>query len=132
MIDAVSVPSLAEELPWVDHVEEGDWLAAPAAKIREEGIDKREFKGDPIDCGWIGETDGGIWLKRHPEAALTEMPALWAMHHRWQLGLHDVTREDLETLSNHETEQLAAMASAHAREQKRRMRRGDEEAEDRD
>lgn len=133
-MDSAAIPSLSEELPWIDFADDDDWLAEPTAKAREEGIDKREFRGDPSDFGWIGEDDNGIWLKRHPEAALTEHPELWWVVHRWSLGQHEVTREDTEGLSNHEMEQLATMASAHGRELKRRTERhgGSQEAEDSD
>ena len=126
-MDGGRIAPLSRELLWVDTVDEDDWLAEPCRKVREEGIDPRKFQGDPIDCGWIGETDSGIWLKRHPEAALAEMPSLWWASQRWSLGQHEITRKDFDSLSGHEMEQLATLNQAHAREMNRRAKRGSQE-----
>jgi hypothetical protein len=119
-MDRASIPSLSSELETIHLVDEYEWLAEPATVRMKEGIDKRDDYAGPIDCGWIGEDRDGIWLMRHPEAALTEHPELWWMVHQWALGRHEFR----DGLSNHETEQLAAMCGAYGREQGRKYQRG--------
>ena len=127
-MDRKSIPSLASEMETLHLVDECEWVASEAEPRMREGIDRREdFEGE-IDCGWIGETRDGIWLRRHPEAALVERPALWWTVQQWALGRHELR----DGLSNNETEQLASMAGAHGREQERRYSRGNEEPQDRD
>ena len=117
-----SIPSLASELETIHLVDECEWVADVSEHRMREGIDRREDFTGAIDCGWIGEDRDGIWLRRHPEAVLTERPELWWTVQQWALGRHEFR----DGLSNHETEQLAAMCGAHSREQDRRYKRGQE------
>lgn len=125
---------LARELELLEGLEPDDGLLEPGARLADRW-DPRDDLAEPIDCDWIGEDRDGIWLRRHPEAALVEDEALWAPVDRWRLGVREVHREDLATLSAWEMEALIVLVAADQREQSRRMRsarHGSEESARRD
>lgn len=103
-------------------LEEDDGLLEPGARWAEQWDPRPEY-AEPIDCGWVGEDAGGVWLRRHPEAALVDDEALWGIVERWRLGQREVTREDLETLSAWQVEAMGVLIGADQREQRRRMQR---------
>lgn len=117
------MPPLAQELDLLEGLEPEDGLLEPGAQWADRW-DPRDELSEPIDCGWIGEDREGIWVRRHPEAALAEDEALWAPVDRWRLGVRQVERSDLETLSAWEMEALIVMHAADQREQTRRMKGG--------
>jgi hypothetical protein len=133
-MDATRVPALARELALLD-LDDGDGLLVPGERWSDRW-DPREDCHDVVDLGWIGEDAAGVWLHRHPEAAMVEDDALWWPVTEWQLGHRELTAADRETLSHWQTEALIVMGSADAREQRRRMqaRRGTDgqESESRD
>lgn len=120
-LDPKRVPSLGRELGLLE-LEDGDGLLEPGERWVDRW-DPREDLVDEVDLGWMGEDREGIWMARHPEAALVEEEALWWPVHEWQLGHREVGAEDRETLSNWQVEALLTMMSADAREQRRQMRR---------
>ena len=124
---------LAAEWDLLEGLDPEDGLLEPGARWADRW-DPREELRDPIDCGWIGEDREGIWVRRHPEAALAEDEALWAPADRWRLGQREVTAEVLEQSSSWQIEALVVMAAADAREQSRRLKgaRDGKAAESRD
>lgn len=85
--------------------------------------DPRELDGQ-LDYGWIGEDSGGVWLRRHPVAALAQTPVLWGVTTEWSAGRQDVGAldSDLRTRSAWELAAHQELQAAHAREQTRRIR----------
>lgn len=120
-MDASRTPSLGRELALLE-LEDGDGLLEPGERWVDRW-DPREDLVDEVDLGWMGEDREGIWLARHPDAALVEDEALWWVVAEWQLGHRELSAEDRATLSNWQVEALITMASADAREQRRQMRR---------
>jgi hypothetical protein len=120
-LDARRVPSLGRELALLE-LEDGDGLLEPGERWVDRW-DQRDDLVEDLDLGWLGEDREGIWLQRHPDAALVEDEALWWPVHEWQLGHREVSAEDRATLSNWQVEALLSMMSADAREQRRQVRR---------
>lgn len=127
------MPSLAGELA---DPEESDGLLEPGGLWRDRWDRREDFDGDPIDLEVLGEDGEGIWVRRHPEALLVESPDLWGAVDRWRLGLREISPADMETMSAWEVHALLTMASADAREMRRRLKAGgsdgDESSQDRD
>lgn len=120
-MDASRVPPLARELELLEGLEPEDGLLEPGARWVDR-YDPRDDLAEPIDCGWIGEDRDGIWLRRHPEAALAEDEVLWDPVDRWRLGAREVGKDDQDRLSHWQMEALIVLAAADQREQQRRMR----------
>jgi hypothetical protein len=120
-MDPQRVPPLGRELALLE-LEEDDGLLEPGARWAEQW-DPRPDLLEPINAGWIGEDSGGVWLCRHPEAALVDDEALWGIVERWRLGQREVTREDVGELSAWQLEALGTLIGADQREQRRRMQR---------
>jgi hypothetical protein len=112
---------LARELDLLEGLEPEDGLLEPGARWSDR-YDPRDDLVELIDCGWIGEDREGVWICRHPEAALAEDEPLWEPVERWRLGQRELTRDDLRELSAWQTEALIVMAAADQREQLRRVR----------
>lgn len=68
----------------------------------------------PIDLGWIGEDADGIWLKRHPEAALLEHPEIWDVYHTARVQ-PEMAPGDADRLSAFEFDCKVAFISAYQR-----------------
>ena len=115
------MPSLGRELALLE-LEDGDGLLEPGERWVDRW-DPRDDLQDEVDLGWMGEDREGIWLARHPDAALVEDEALWWVVAEWQLGHRELSAEDRSGLSNWQVEALVTMGSADAREQRRQLRR---------
>ena len=120
-LDVKRTPPIARELGLLE-LEDGDGILEPGERWVDRW-DPREDMSDVLDLGWAGEDRDGIWLHRHPDAALVEDEALWWVVAEWQLGHRELTTEDRETLSHWQVEALLTMMAADAREQRRQMRR---------
>lgn len=69
-----------------------------------------------------------MWTRLHPLSALAQDEELWTTWTAWKFGQREISPADFERLSNFELEARAAMMSADAREQRRRLKaHGDEE-----
>lgn len=120
-LDPVRTPPLARELALLE-LEADDGILEPGERWVDRW-DPRDDLQDEVDLGWIGEDRDGIWLHRHPDAALVEDEALWWVVAEWQLGHRELSAEDRSGLSNWQVEALVTMGSADAREQRRQLRR---------
>lgn len=77
------------------------------------------------DFGWIGETKKGIWIKRHPSAALAvHAPELWRVYMMWRSGIRELTPADLSNLTAVELEAMMAMSAAEGRAREREFESG--------
>ena len=114
-------PPIARELGLLE-LEDGDGILEPGERWVDRW-DPREDMGEALDLGWVGEDREGIWLHRHPDAALVEDEALWWTVEQWQLGHRELDANDRATLSHWQVEALLTMMAADAREQRRQMRR---------
>lgn len=85
---------------------------------------REDFRGGAIDLGWCGEDERGIWLSRHPIAALVSMPELFDALDEFRRGLWDLTPLELAEKSYFELECRQTLVMAHRREEARRMKRG--------
>ena len=124
---------LAAEWDLLEGLEPDDGLLEPGAQWADRW-DPRDELREPIDCGWIGEDREGIWIRRHPEAALVDDEVLWAPLDAWRLGQRELTPEVVERSSNWQVEAQVIMVAADQREQVRRMKgaRDGKAAESRD
>lgn len=68
-----------------------------------------------MDCGWIGEDQNGVWVKRDPHVALLDFPHLWPIVSEWTAGLRELTPEDARTKSAYEYTAKLHMVVAQAR-----------------
>ena len=76
---------------------------------------------DATDLGWIGEDEKGVWICRHPQAALLEEPDLWPEYMRWSAGVQELSADDYERLSAFDYEVRLTLVSAANRKQRRAM-----------
>ena len=74
------------------------------------------------DHDWIGEDRDGVWMCRHPTAALRESPAIWPISIEIESGLGDITESDFQTKSNYHFEAKMSMVGALHRERIRRSK----------
>jgi hypothetical protein len=74
----------------------------------------------PADLGWIGEDAEGVWMTRHPIAALAEFPELNSILARWEAGQRELTREDYLEMSCCEWDALAIMQCSRQRKDLKR------------
>lgn len=79
---------------------------------------------DPIDLGWIGEDADGIWLKRHPEAALLDHPELWDVYHAARVQ-PEMQPGDADRLSAFEFDCKVTFIAAYQRREAANRKRGD-------
>lgn len=79
--------------------------------------------GERFDFEWIGEDEGGVWIRLHPDRALQRYPGLWMAVERFRAGIRDITRADWECLSSYEFEAHVALVSAYRRQESRIMKR---------
>lgn len=105
----------------MEGLEPEDGLLEPGAQWADRW-DPRDELREPIDCGWIGEDREGIWIRRHPEAALVDDETLWAPLDAWRLGQRELTPEVVSRSSNWQVEAQVIMVAADQREQVRRMK----------
>ncbi len=91
-LDPVRTPPLARELALLE-LEADDGILEPGERWVDRW-DPRDDLQDEVDLGWIGEDREGIWLHRHPEAAMVEDDALWWVVAEWQLGHRELSAED--------------------------------------
>lgn len=120
-LDAKRTPPLGRELGLLE-LEDGDGLLEPGERWVDRW-DPREDLVDELDLGWLGEDREGVWLRRHPDAAVVEDESLWWAVGEWQLGHRELSAADREALSHWQVEALLTMMAADAREQRRQMRR---------
>ncbi|MEQ8278326.1 MAG: hypothetical protein RMA76_38140 [Deltaproteobacteria bacterium] len=81
---------------------------------------RKSFKR--VDHDWIGEDADGVWIRRHPEAALLERPHLWAPVFAYGAGQIELTPEDYETLSAFEYDAKLILLAAFRRQEKRELK----------
>lgn len=86
--------------------------------------DPREKPGAPVDLGWIGEDARGVWLTRHPGAALADAPELWGPVAGYQEGRIDIQPSDAQELSAHDFNAKMTLLEAYRREERRQIRGG--------
>ena len=84
---------------------------------------RRDFKRkDEVDLDWVGEDSDGIWLRYHPETAISMLPEDIAMILvQWRYGLREITPKDHETMTARELDAKVTLAVAHDRERQRRF-----------
>lgn len=87
--------------------------------------DKRDdyHPTEAVDAGWIGEDDEGVWMSRHPEAALSQHPHLFPVVAEWRRGNRELTERDYLTKSARDHLAKLVMVCASRREEVRRMRK---------
>lgn len=107
-------PSIAGEL--------GELEAMPSP-YAQRWDPREDYRPDQaIDLGWIGEDEKGVWICRHPQAALLEAPGLWAEFARWSAGVQEISPHDYAQLSAYEYEVRLTLVAAGNRKQRRAMK----------
>lgn len=71
---------------------------------------------DVLDFGWIGEDGKGVWMRRHPIAALLEFPKLWAIVDEFRYGSQEIQPGEYDSRSAYEMEARVVMAMAFSRD----------------
>lgn len=113
------MPSYAEALAMRDL----DSLGLVSPRRYAHRWDPREDEDiDPVDHGWIGEDQDGVWLAVHPDAALMSHPELWGPISLWRSGVQALSRSDAENMSAIEVEAHRVLTSASERDGYRRAK----------
>jgi len=69
----------------------------------------------PVDHGDVGVDKKGVYVRRHPDLVLTEMPEAAAVIDAWRRGQNTITPEDDDNLTCFELDLKMIMAAAASR-----------------